>query len=216
VERLLFKILSGAHEPIATLRPDLPLDVQRTVHRALARRASDRFGGVSELALALRSLDLGGGANQSTVRDERREAPVARPALSGRRTLQLGVVAMVAALGGAMLLSSRTPGHTTGPARNAETMLLSAKEGANTSSSNAVSTTEAQTAPDVQLSAVAVPAELERPLTREPKLLAAPPLVKARARRVDGTAPGGPRDSSNGSVAPVPEIRIEVQNPYAR
>jgi len=70
VERLLFKILSGAHEPIATLRPDLPLDVQRTVHRALARRASDRFAGVSELALALRSTDLGG---EKTLR--RKERP---------------------------------------------------------------------------------------------------------------------------------------------
>lgn len=215
VERLLFKILSGAPEPIATLRPDLPLDLQRTVHRALARRASDRFAGVSELVLALRSQDLGGGATP-TIRDERREPRVAPVALSGRRTLRLGVLAMAAVVGGSMLLSSRTPGRTTGPARNAETMLPSAKEGTNTSdsSSDVPWTTDRQTAPDVRLSAVAVPAEPKRPLTPEPKL-AAPPLVKARARRVEG-APGGAREPSNVSVAPVPELRIEVQNPYAR
>jgi len=67
----------------------------------------------------------------------------------------------------------------------------------------------------MELSAVTIPVELERPAAREPTAAAAP-LVKPRVRRVERAAPGTSADTPSASVAPVPELRIEVQNPYAR
>ena len=202
VERLLFKILSGEPEPLATLRPELPLELQRIVQRALARQACDRFADVHELALALRSLDMGGGAaHETTLREARREPDAARGASSRRSSLRLALVAVAAVpLALAVLLSSRTPGHATSSSDLA---------------SNPPSKTAAQTPADMELSAVTIPVDLERPAAREPTAAAAP-LVKPRVRRVERAAPGTSADTPSASVAPVPELRIEVQNPYAR
>lgn len=50
--KLLLRLVEGAHEPIANLRPDLPESVSAAIHRAMQPRRDARFASAGELAEA--------------------------------------------------------------------------------------------------------------------------------------------------------------------
>ena len=60
-EAVLYSIVHGALAPPGTLRPDLPVALDRVVMRALARRPEDRPGSADELAEELAASLCGGG-----------------------------------------------------------------------------------------------------------------------------------------------------------
>ena len=59
---LMFVIANDRHEPISSVRPDLPQGIDAIIDKALAKRTTDRFGSGTEMANAL--LDLAQASRQ--------------------------------------------------------------------------------------------------------------------------------------------------------
>jgi hypothetical protein len=199
------------------LRPDVPVELRGIVQRALARKASERFADVSELALSLRSLVLVDGAPNTTVRERRYEPARARPASSQGRSLRLGLgAATVALLALGVLLSHRT---TPAPAVRTPSLANGAasKESTNggNPSANAAAETNLPRPQELELSALAVSGPLEQPALRETKA-ASLQIAKPRAKRSAPAVPSAAPVAPNASTAQLPKIRFELQNPYAR
>jgi len=53
VQAVIAKLLTDRPRPVAELRETLPVHVEATVHRALAKLPADRFGGAGEFVEAL-------------------------------------------------------------------------------------------------------------------------------------------------------------------
>ncbi len=71
---LLAKIMLEDPVPLRTLAPDVPADLEKVVHRALARDPLRRFNSARDLALALASLDLHAAADGVPATPENSEA----------------------------------------------------------------------------------------------------------------------------------------------
>ncbi len=217
VERLLFKILTATPVPVPTLRPDVTGQLDETIQRALARNPSSRFASALEFADALRLSSPSADAALGPTLREGFPASVPHSRLRSRRRVQLSLAAAaiaVAALALSMLKGavSHTPRVTDDGAAAEPPPGPAAPPAAARARATESHAPEPSPLPGHELSAK-VPAKLARPASPTSRSVEVP---VASPRVVPSGTRTGPASAPGSSAAPLPNIRFELQNPYAR
>jgi len=216
VERLLFKILSGPVEPLRSVRPDIPAEIERIVERALNRDPAQRYANAHELAEALRQVTPASATIAATLGGELLAAPSSEA--KRRRPLRTAVATCLLAAGVVAVAWL---------ARHAEQKAVAADSdpgAALVSRANDSPAAASQTStPPTHGTMAVIPDETPppQPSASAGALSASSAVGPQRAALPKRAVTNAPSPSAIPSAeaaarAAVPKIQFELQNPYAR
>jgi serine/threonine-protein kinase len=202
------RVLTGRPTRIETLRPEVPRELAKVVHRAIAQRRDERFASAREFAEALapfRAFDGAPGVTDPLAADV---APAAGArsefGLPGKRRRIALVAALVALLGGASWVGlARSPTASRPAAPPASSDPIAAPPMG--SAAGTVPPAELQAAPPVPPSASSEPLASAHPRSE-------PGPVHGRPR---GLPTGGPSSSASAS-SNTSRIGLAKHNPFTQ